>query len=338
MSVPSVSSPLSPPDPPEPLDDPPEPRYGLYGLSAGNPYVTVPLNPLQDHHARELCVKLDSFFKIEPLREYLAAAVRDRHPALVVVSGRDCTGRTTIANHVLDIYRELTGVGNRFVVSCVHIDNSRDIDWIVNAIVQLQNEIADRGLKLGDELTKELREIERIDPQAYKHRYQGLMRRLRVELDGHESGRHAFGLLFEGLQTATLVDAMKTVLRNSRSIAVFTHNDYQHGITPALEQLGSEGVHVVHLKPLPGPWIEYVAVMRWSQVCPREHPFEQNGLAEAWPEPAPIKIAVSYLARLVEYRLLLAKSADEWPENKELRIDRDFVVPTVLHWQRMGVR
>ncbi|MEV0165730.1 hypothetical protein ACGFJC_00645 [Nonomuraea fuscirosea] len=311
-------------------------RYELYGLRHGNPYRIEPLDPLARAGDRALLVDIDGFVSTEALRAYLRESVAAGESAFVVVSGRDYTGRTTIANHVLDVYREVSELDDRLLVSRIKVGHNRDFEWVKEAMVELQNEIEEADLTLSPALTESLNTIEGIDEGVYQSRYRGLARRLHGELAGQARGRCSFGVVFEGLRQTSLVDAMRKVFKSSRSIAVFTHGDYKHANTPSYEELSRLDVHLIKLEPLKGEQVRCLAEERWRAASALPSPFPPDSLETAWPAPTPIKSVVKTLSLLLDIRLGSAADHGPWPDNTELEIPHRFMFFMIRMLNELG--
>ncbi|TYB65978.1 hypothetical protein FXF51_17405 [Nonomuraea sp. PA05] len=311
-------------------------RYDLYGLHQGNPYRTEPLDPLGRSGDRTLMVDIDWFVSTEALRAYLRRTVEAGESAFVVVSGRDYTGRTTIANHVLDVYRQVRDLeSDRLLISRIDVEHHHDFEWVKKAMVELQTEIEEADLSLSPGLTASLDTIESIEEDVYQSRYRGLARRLRGELWGQDQPC-SFGVVFEGLRQTTLVEAMRKVFRSSQSIAVFTHGDYKHANTPSHEELSRLDVHLIKLEPLHGDQVRHLAEQRWRSASELPSPFPPDSLEAAWPAPTPIKSVVSTLGALVDMRLGSAACHGPWPQNAELEIPHRFMVSMIRVLKKVG--
>ncbi|MFB4278950.1 hypothetical protein ACBJ59_26915 [Nonomuraea sp. MTCD27] len=316
-------------------------RYELYGLSDGNPYRIDPLNPLVHDGDRVMLVDVNGFAAMtETLRTYLERTAAANESAFVVVSGTDFTGRTTVANHVLDVYSQVRGLGRRLLVTRIRVENNRDVDSVTAAMVELQNEIEKAGLTLTPELQSALDAIETIGSTSgetiYASRYRALARRLHNELSGQSLGEHTFGVVFEGLRQTSLVGRMRKVFEDSRSIAVFTHGAYKHANTPAVDELHTLDAHLIRLRSLDGPQIRCVAEERWKGASPLPSPFPPDSLEVVWSEPAPIKSVVKMLGAWIDFRLRTSADGGAWPENTELEIGRQFMTATIDLLRTLG--
>ncbi|WP_157248268.1 hypothetical protein [Nonomuraea typhae] len=316
-------------------------RYELYGLSGGNPYRVEPLDPLTHAGHRALLVDVNGYAAAtEALGAYLQARAESGESAFVVVSGTDFTGRTSVANHVLDLHRQIRGLDRRLLVARVAIENNRAVEWVTAAMVELQNEIEKADLTLSPKLQEALDAIETIGATSgetiYPSRYRTLARRLRGELSGHPSGEYGFAAVFEGLRQADLIGKMQKVFEDSRSIAVFTHSAYKHANTPMLDELRSLGVHIVSLRSLDGPQIRCVAEARWKGASPLPSPFPPDSLEAVWCEPAPIKSVVKMLGAWIDFRLRTSSEQGAWPHNTDLEIGQRFMTATLDMLKTMG--
>ncbi|MFC4530278.1 hypothetical protein [Sphaerisporangium dianthi] len=310
-------------------------RYELYGLPGRNPYAPRVLDPIVRAQDRDLRLSLGGYCQVEPIYTYLREAIAAERPAFVVISGRDFTGRTSMANCVLDLYRELRDVGDRFLVSRVEVTHHRDFEWFQQMMAQLQNEFEMAELSLSDPLVGAFDRIGNIPESIYPQKFQAAARMLGSELSRQKSP-YAFGALFEGLHTASLINRAQTIFRHTSSLVVFTHRDYEHAQTPSADLLRadmfSEEIHLVRLLPLVESQIQLLAHHRWEQASKPESPcpFDLDGIAEIFRNaPVPIKAALTRLAKLLDYKLSLASGETPWPDNQELAMSRQWLVETV---------
>jgi len=81
-------------------------RYGLEGPVF---FLRRELDPAEADHSKRL-VRVDGISTVKEVEEYLKAQVAAKSPCFVLVTGERGSGRSSVANYVLDRYRELRGI------------------------------------------------------------------------------------------------------------------------------------------------------------------------------------------------------------------------------------
>jgi hypothetical protein len=299
--------------------------YWLYGLTDRNPYQTRPLDPYRRPTDRDCWIDI-GFATLGHILGRLQSAAQKEEPAFVVIEGREDTGRTSVANYLLDKYFEFRGVGDRHVIAHVDVGDYDEYSWALTAMVDLQNEVEAKGLQLARELTDTLNRIEQIPVAAYKQRFQGIARTLSVQLKKLDEP-HAFGVLFEKVFKPEFIAAAQIIFQKSPALITFTHDTYKHALTaasPSLDQARfDEEVEIVRLGCLTGSQVCALADGRWKKASELDFPFDANGLGELFHDKSePIKKVMGWLEELLNYKLNLARNEKvPWPDNKGLEMD-----------------
>ncbi|NNN32186.1 hypothetical protein HLK59_17825 [Streptomyces sp. S3(2020)] len=290
-----------------------------------------PLAPLTAKPDGRDRLELDGFLDTGPLRHYLNEAIAGERPAFVVVSGRDFTGRTSMARCVLDMYRHARGLDNRFVVGEIDLDTFDSFELLSNILVHLKVEIHAAGLKLTEKLEQRIDEVTSIARPTYQPQFQGLAKSLVVELSGQKAGPYGFGVLIERLAAAPMLSAARVVFKTAPGIVVFTHQEGDHANTADLVGLTPDDAHIVRLSPLVSKQIRMLAEGRWQQATV-EHacPFDRRGLETVFSrEPLPIKVALKKLSQLLDYRLSVPNGTPVPADPAMLRMSYEWLVETV---------
>ncbi|MEU5529331.1 hypothetical protein ABZ744_20580 [Micromonospora chersina] len=302
-------------------------------MNGSNPYTPRELDPLRRPDDFDQLLDLDGFVRVEAIAKHLQAAIEQERPAFLVVSGRNHTGRTSVANCILHLYREMRGLGECFLPGRITVTNNNDAEWLGRALVQLQNEGDFRDIDFSKRTREALGRLEDFGASAYEQRFQKIAFLIARDL-AQLPEPHGFGVLFEGVPTATLIATARTVFERAAGIIVFTHDDYEHARTSMTEQVDAvavdDAIHLVHLRPLVSEQINELATQRWSAASQLDCPYDPEGIEEVFRNsPVPIKVVLHRLATLLDYRLRANHTDEPWPENEHLSMRREWLVATL---------
>ncbi|GII67481.1 hypothetical protein Skr01_75660 [Sphaerisporangium krabiense] len=300
--------------------------YDVYGLT-GNPYTVTPLTPLAIPPDARMPLGLDGFFDPRALDDYLEDVVADGRPAFVVVSGRDFTGRTSMARCVLDHYRRKRGLGDRFVVAEVNLNTFDAFELLSHALGRLRRGSVKMGVPLGTDLDRRLSQVSESPRPGFLLRFQELAEDLETALTAPDTPRHGFGVLIEGLMDVSMLGAAHEVFGDVPCVVVFTHQAGEHAKTAPLHGLTADDAHLLHLHPLGSRQVRLLAEGRWAQAT-TEHPcpFDGPGLESVFSTELPIKLVLKRLARLLQYRLNTA--GREAADAEKLKMSYAWLVET----------
>lgn len=299
--------------------------YARYGLGDLNPYQHRTLDPVTQPRDRELQSDLGGFLQRELIESYLKKTIAEERPAFVVVSGHDRSGRTSTANHVLDVYRRLRPVSDRFLVARLEVRQHDEVNLAHQVMAKLQNAAFYAGVGLSPETNTALEGSSGVDPKVFRQHLQRIARRVDLDLAGLPEP-YAFGLCFEGLLSAGLISDMKEIFESTRCVVVFTHQNREHAQTAASGKIRSalsdDGLFV-GLRPLAGSQVRMLAESRWRHVSDLDCPFDLEGVEEVFAEPAiPIKLALNRLEWCLEHRLKSTETDGTWPDDTSLALTR----------------
>ncbi|MEU7919343.1 hypothetical protein [Micromonospora zamorensis] len=291
------------------------------------------LNPLTDPDDYLELLDLDGFVRVEAITKHLQTALEQDRPSFFVVSGRDRTGRTSVANCILHLYQQMRGLGANFLPARVTVANHNDQESLGRALAQLQNEVDFAALDLQPRTLRALNELEEANSSRYEQRFQAVAYMIARDLATMEPAR-GLGVLFEGIRTAGLIAAARKVFERAPGVVVFTHANYDHSQTTMAEQVDSatldDSVHLVHLRPLASAQINELAVRRWSAASTQECPYDQAGIERVYRyNPMPIKAVLHRLAGLLDYRLRTNVVDEPWPVNRHLGMPEEWLVATM---------
>jgi hypothetical protein len=307
--------------------------YDLYGLTDGNPYVQRALDPLKWPSDSDRLLGLNGFVQHERVLTHLRRKIADKEPAFILIGGRNLTGRTSMANWVLDKYLELYDVERRFVPIRAEITNHENFDGFRTAMAQLWARTKTGGLSLNSDVAANLKQIlDDASPDFYQELFQVALHDVWVQLDKRQY-RYALGFLFEGVKNAQFVTAARTIFGDSAAVVVFTYDDYDHAQTTDAGSFRAEqfdDMLNVYLEPLAGQQVCVLAERRWQDASERKLPFDAAGLEALYRNrPTPIKMVLKRLEGFLDYRLeLAALGAAAWPDNHDLFMSGHWLMTT----------
>jgi hypothetical protein len=299
-------------------------RYQLKGTPYGK---TLALN-LVDEDDENLLVTEGLLDVDSQIVTPLKCALQDDRPCFFLVSGRSRTGRTTVANLILERHRALRKFRrDHFVVP----DNtgSRDaggdspyevykqwIEWLLFGVEEKQ---ATLSSKVTNEAQKEL---EKEKAEGYKIRFAKLFRELHTDLKKNEPSA-GFSVCIEEIRKVKLIrDALRLFQRIPVAV-VFTAQDYEEiggDVVKALrnpnQEIGTK-VHHIPLMPLADEVIETVAERRWNG--PHPQPFAEGAFNGAFKTAPTFGLALTKLRLLLKLKAINADPTDTWPHAGTLR-------------------
>lgn len=303
-------------------------RYGL----TETPYGEVrPLDPIEHPSDRDLLVKavIDTFS--ETIEGPLQRAHAEGEPVFFLVAGRSRSGRSTMANFILDLHRELRGINRaQFVVP--QLSGGRDSsghdpyalfkDWIRKWLFYELKKKNLIPLAFHARVTEIMREATDEDYERHFLEFVDFThQRLR---DGDPSA--GFGVCIENVRTIAHVDAALEIFQFTPVAVVFTvvlppHAeaskdaavDVMATLTDSQHDYRSK-IQLVDLQPLPDDVVAEVASVRWNGPDPA--PFELGVFDGAFGKEAPtFGRTLSTLARLLQTRAAQAPPGIAWPHD-----------------------
>ncbi len=304
-------------------------RYDVFGL-AGDPYAVEELRPF-DHPNGRLPLELDGFFDLKALNRYMQECVDAERPAFVIVSGHNWSGRTSIARCVLDLYRKLRDLENRFLVQEINEAFYSGFNMMANIFSYLQMAAGETDLTFTTELEKRLTDAAKIDEITYQPQFRSLGKQFETELANQNNGPHGFGVMIEGIAEVELLKAARTVFDSIPCVLVFTHLVGENAFTASMDGIKPEEAHIMRLRPLVSRQIRLLAEGRWEQAT-TEHrcPFDGEGVETAFmPDRLVISMALKKLSRLLEHRLRSHEGTTPPSDPSTLYMSYDWLVERV---------
>jgi hypothetical protein len=305
-------------------------RYEVFGLE-GDPYAVEELRPFHLPNGR-LPLELDGFFDSEALSRYLNECIDAGRPAFVIVSGNDFSGRTSMARYVLDLYRRLRGLGDRFLAPEIDEGHYSGFTMMANIFSYLQVSATEMGLTLTRTLEDRLNDASKIDEVTYKPRFRSLAGQFENELNAQQNDLpYGFGVMIEKIAELDLLKAARTVFDSIPCVVVFTHLIGDNAFTSSLDGIKPGDAYIMRLQPLISRQVRLLAEGRWEQVT-TEHrcPFDGEGVETVFmPETWVISMALKKLSRLLEHRLRSSVGASPPSDPSTLYMSYDWLVERV---------
>lgn len=308
-----------------------EVRYELYGLRSGNPYVCRPLDPLAQETDRELLLELQGFIRLSAAEAAVEAAIREQRPALFLITGVGNSGRTSLANHVMYVYRRAAAADlprYTFVVHRVERDDMTHDAYrlLRSTLLSLRNKMKNNNIKIPSDLNRRFALLSRRGTTDRLDEYdlQEIVQETAVAFATHNAG---FGVRYEGVSTKELLTQAVKVFEDTGTVVVFTVDTYEHAgtvqLTAADRQAFARHGVVFDLSALTPKQIAALADGRWTGAPPS--PFDPEGVKNAFSKrPYTIGQAMRHLEVLLDCRLSEYDQNDPWPVDG-LRMPEDWL-------------
>ncbi|MCI4065124.1 ATP-binding protein [Micromonospora sp. R77] len=301
--------------------------YSLYNLTDGNPYIHRELDARRADH-RCYLLDFDGFPSLDDIDGYIRQRVDEKQPAAFLVSGREGTGRTTLARRILHQYAEHRGVGETFHVVTVN-DIDHDSRSRTNRLIKaIRNTVIRNGnwANHRDSLMREVPDgggpgLEDLDLQSraeYLNNYAENIVKPPVHI----------GLLIDGVQEDAFMDTLAVVFENVQMAVVVTRDHYEgNADTASAERLAQRKrwqrwARSVTLPALSGDSVELLASNRWQIAAPEvECPFDLEGLRRTFTSrSSPVARVLGWLGFLLHWRLIAYEGTERWPQAGELSL------------------
>ncbi|MEH1099540.1 hypothetical protein [Micromonospora sp. CPCC 205561] len=305
--------------------------YKRYGLTRGDPYRHRDLDPRQERD-RALLVDFAGV-PFDEIEEQLVRARAAGGAAAFLLSGREATGRTSLARLIAHQYRELHELGDDFrlvVYEEIDHDSLRRAQEVLKAI---RNELMELG-GWGEHRDRLLEVVpngvgptrpEILDLQAQAGFLTNYMRK-------RMKPPRALGLLIEGMQNDDFLDTLAVVFARVDLLVIVTRDDYRTADTADPDRMNERDrwrrwALPVQVPLLSGDDVDLLARNRWQHEAPDlECPFELSGVRDTFgARRPPVGRALHWLGWLLRCRLDEHEGDDCWPAARELRIPAQWI-------------
>ncbi|MBF8187719.1 hypothetical protein ITP53_18670 [Nonomuraea sp. K274] len=303
-------------------------RYDLYGLPSGNPYSTQPLDPLTRETDHERLLELEGFVHLPAIKKAVERAVGAEGPAFFLINGVGNSGRTSLANHVMYLYKLARAAHPAPCMLLTHSPEAGEMTHdayktLRSTLLWLRNKMRQCHVAIPPDLADMFAELSRRPRESPLDDYdlQGIAEYAAGTLAdaGHKI---CFGIRYEGVATKELITQSTKVFENTSTLVVFTVDDYRHADTVQLtetdrQEFAKRG-HIVDLPTLTPTQIAALAEHRWTGRPPV--PFDPQAVREVFNgRPYTIGEALHHLRVLLDVRLSEYDRDDPWP-NEDLSI------------------
>ncbi|GGP11425.1 hypothetical protein LDL08_39090 [Nonomuraea glycinis] len=315
-----------------------EDRYELYGLPSGNPYAGRPLDPLLSPSDCELILELEGFIRLAMIQAVVEQAIKEKRPAFFLIVGVGNSGRTTLANHVMHLYRQAAAAHAPEFTFLAHGAERGDMTHdsyavLCSTLLSLRNKMKGHQIPISRELGDWFAELSQKGRMVPLNEYdlQEIAESTARECASREAG---FGIRYEGVPDKRLIPLAQRVFENTSTVVVFTVDDYQHANTVQLTEadrqaFGKQG-HVCDLNALTPRQIAALATDRWNGTSPT--PFDSEGIQKVFGARSyTIGQALRHLEILLDLRLSEYERDEPWPTD-DLRIHELWI--RLKLWQR----
>jgi hypothetical protein len=312
-------------------------RYHLYGLPYGNPYVIRPLDPLARESDEELLHELSGFVQVSELEATIRAAVDEGRPAFFLITGKGHSGRTSLANYVMHLYRRISGErmeGYRLATVCVERDEMTHDAYrqLRSTLLALRNRMNNLNIGIDPDLRGQFTELgKRATAEPLDdYELQAIAADAAAAFKTHDAG---FGVRYEGVATKSLLTKAIRVFERTDTVVVFIVDSYKHASAVQLtgtdlEEFARRG-HVVELCALTPLQMAQLAHHRWNGHPPS--PFHFEGVRNVFAAHSyTIGQAMRRLHTLLEFRLSEYKGEQPWPTDG-LTMDEEWL--EIKKWQ-----
>ncbi|MET7334050.1 hypothetical protein [Nonomuraea sp. NPDC005650] len=263
---------------------------------------------------------MEGFIRLAAIESTMERAINGDKPALFLITGVGNSGRTSLANHMLYAYQRAATArlaGYRFVVHRVERDDmTHDAYQLLRStLLSLRNKMHTSNIEIPPRLQRGFTTLSHRAPTNPMNEYdlQEIAEFAATAFAAHDAG---FGIRYEGVSTKELLTQAAKVFENTRTVVVFTIDNYDHAstvqLTDADRQAFARRGHVIDLSALTPRQIAVLADGRWTGEPPS--PFDLDGVQRAFStRPYTIGQAMQHLAVLLDCRLSEYDSDEPWP-------------------------
>lgn len=290
-------------------------RYGL----RDNPF-RLRLEPLVQSLHEDMVVPVDGFRKLSAIDEYLRQTANQEKPLFFLVTGRNGTGRTCVADYILARYRHYRQIpAERFIVPHREVDDDYVFQAFQSWLIFLYNGLSDLRpvVKLLD--VNLLSKVQAASETTMEAIYQGLMTSLHKVVANQNVG---FGCCLEDVPNYGYISAAFKIFQKTQTVCVFTAKDYEEGRTKIIEPFKQKAMgQVIELSPLVGQHVKTLVEQRWRQTTQSPSPFDPEGLANAFDiKTWTIARALWLASKILEFKVPLHIDGGQWPQDETLRV------------------
>lgn len=311
--------------------------YSIYGLQ-GNPYRIGMVDPLLNPKYVPQIVEVDGFCSLKQVVSYLQKKVVDENkPAFFVVTGKNGTGRTSLANYILVRYCEYRGIDRaKLIVPPRIVENHDDLDIFRTWFAYLYNGIDEKNLKLNKDFSEMLmNEPGKIDRSVMKPRFNLLAKKVNNVLSNAENCA-GFGICLENVPNVAIIRSALAVFENVQTVGIFTILDYESTGKDVADMFRRNEAHhqdvldqvFVELSPLSAPDISTLVLACWNGTQPSPFDPAETGRILG-KKPRPMAYVLRVLEKTLDTKLIHVQSGLSWPHDENLRITIEQLEDTI---------
>lgn len=295
-----------------------------YGFSE-NPFSpAAALNPLSAAGDLERFVKTDGFTVLDDLDQHLAGAALHQGPLFFLVSGRDKSGRSSVANYLMARYCHYNSIlPANFIVPGRRVDSHDKFaifkKWLTGLLIDLKK-LKSFPEDLKKDFLEGLGSADLITMGPVFHdlvaRSSELLARMDPELP------FGFACCLEKVPTFEIISAAMEIFEDVKTMCIFTVGDYDNlqkdVIWPFRQSPNIAAQCFVELSQLSGNDVSVLVHERWSHVSQKPNPFDLAGIASAFRKPRTIAQVLFLVAELLRFKIEQHHVGPEWPDDEVL--------------------
>ena len=307
--------------------------YCMYSLKNGNPYIPRQLDVTR---ADDLCMMLQfaGYPSLSEIRQHIEQTASQGRPTAFLLSGREGTGRSTLAEAIIHHYVQFQGIAHSFHL--VRFGKRRRIDHnsetrTFTILKVMRNAILAKGNWHHEEKLKGIigdGDGEGLDDYDLQARAGSLMH----FVDQSVRPEIRLGLLIDGVQEDSFMKTLSIAFEDIPMVVVAKRDDYDVATTADSDRLEQredwqKWARHITLPPLSGNSFGMLADNRWTRAAPEvDCPFDLEGLSATFARrPEPIRGALSWLHWLLQSRLLTYEGTEPWPAAQQLALTAKWI-------------
>jgi hypothetical protein len=295
-----------------------------YGFDENPFFPSAELNPLVVATDLDRFLRIDGFMVLNDLDRQLEKAASRPGPLFFLVTGRDKSGRSSVANYLMARYCEYNAISaGNLIVPARKVDDHDTFStfkkWLTGLQIALKK-INGFPKDLKDDFSEGLNAADRATMGPI---FQDLAARSSVFLANiRPRERCGFACCLEKIPTYEIISKAMEIFDGVKTIAIFTAGDYEDStrdvIWPFKQSHGNASECLVELGQFSGTDVSELVEAHWGRVSVKPNPFDLTGVAKAFWKPRTIAQHLFLLAELLRLKVEEHNDGPEWPNDAVL--------------------